>query len=77
MYYHDGFFNSFPFHFHKTYFLTMQQFIFIRHGESLSNVGSSIDLPNADIPLTHKAQQQARDLANTREAVPNAISHTQ
>lgn len=62
-----------PFHFHRTYFLTMQQFIFIRHGESLSNAGSSIILPNADIPLTHKALQQAQDLASTWETVPSAI----
>lgn len=53
----------------------MKKLIFIRHSESLSNVGHSKanNLSNADIPLTSNGQQMAEKLAQSWDIAPQKI----
>lgn len=53
----------------------MKQLIFIRHGESLSNIGAenAIMLSNAEIPLTKHGHNLAKELANNWPIAPRAI----
>ncbi len=53
--------------------MTPQQLIFIRHGESLANAGGNTILPNAEIPLTEQAHQEAQQLADRWEITPSAV----